>query len=138
MNRPLVAGASVLVLIGLMGQGGHSAPPDKLISAFMQMKLDHAQETLEAIALNDFEGISRHAQKLSLLALDEQWMVIQTPEYRMHSDDFKRHCDAMAQSAKQENLDGATLAYMQMTMSCVNCHKYTRDVRTARAALERR
>jgi hypothetical protein len=38
----------------------------------------------------------------------------------------------MVKMAKDKNLDGAALAYVQLTMSCVNCHKYVREIRMTR------
>ena len=35
----------------------------------------------------------------------------------------------VAEKARQKNLDGATLAYVRMTIQCVKCHEYTRDNR---------
>ena len=33
----------------------------------------------------------------------------------------------MQAKAKAKNLDGATLAYVRLTMNCIECHKYVRD-----------
>ena len=85
-----------------------------------------SQKLLAAIALEDFEEISRTSQKISLLTEDENWRVIQTAEYRRHSDDFKRASNAVTEAARKKNLDGAVLAYMQMTMQCVQCHQHVR------------
>ena len=46
-----------------------------------------------------------------------------------HSVEFRRTADAITAAAKKKNLDGAALAYVDMTMKCVNCHKYVRGVR---------
>lgn len=40
---------------------------------------------------------------------------------------FQRTVDTLAEHAKDKNLDGATLAYIDMSMSCMKCHKYTRN-----------
>lgn len=101
------------------------------ISTFMQLKLSHAQHVLEGLALEDFETIAKHAANLSTLAEDEKWMVFQTPEYRRYSAEFQDNCRNLQRAAERKSIDGATLAYVQVTMSCVNCHKYTRGVRMA-------
>ena len=33
--------------------------------------------------------------------------------------------------AKAKNIEGVTLAYFEMTMSCVRCHTYVREIRDA-------
>jgi hypothetical protein len=35
----------------------------------------------------------------------------------------------MAAKARDRNLDGATLAYLDLSMSCVKCHQAIRDRR---------
>ncbi len=121
---------------------GKQAKPDKAapadqgpkpdnVAAFMQLKLTHAQKVLEGIALEDFDEIAKHSQAMGLLAQDENWRVYQTPEYREHSADFQRTAAKLTKAALDKNLDGAALAYLQLTMGCVNCHKYTRGVRIA-------
>jgi hypothetical protein len=86
---------------------------------------------LENLALEDFQAISKNSQALSLLSLAASWQVMQTPEYAQQSLEFRRAADAMTEAARNRNLDGAALAYVEMTMKCVNCHKYVRGVRLA-------
>jgi len=49
----------------------------------------------------------------------------------MNSNDFRRAAETMIQQAKAKNTDGIALAYVDMTLSCVRCHKYVREVRMA-------
>lgn len=106
-------------------------PKPNDVAAFMQLKLTHAQKVLEGIAVEDFDEIAKHSQAMGLLAQDENWRVYQTPEYREHSADFQRTAASLTKAALDKNLDAAALAYLQLTMGCVNCHKYTRGVRIA-------
>jgi hypothetical protein len=96
----------------------------------MQLKLRYAQKVLEGVAIEDFDLVAKNAQMLGLLAQDENWQVYQTPEYRQHSADFQRRADELARAAKAKNLDGAAIKYLELTMCCVNCHKYTRDIQS--------
>jgi hypothetical protein len=116
------------------------APPPPIrrtndVGAFMRLKLNHAQKVLEGIALEDFPAIAKNAQAMSLLVEDENWAVYQTPEYRHFSSDFRRISDQLMKEGREKRLDAAALAYVQLTMSCVNCHKYVRDARMARGQL---
>jgi hypothetical protein len=52
-----------------------------------------------------------------------------TEDYARQSADFRRSCDSLRKAAKAKNLDGAALAWMEVTMKCVQCHKYVRDER---------
>lgn len=105
---------------------------DETLSRFMRAKLGHSQKILEALALEDYDQIAKSAQEMSLLSQAELWQVLQTPDYLQHSIEFRRSADAITDAAKKKNLDGAALAYVDMTLKCVNCHKYVRKVKTAR------
>ena len=50
----------------------------------------------------------------------------QPPEYRTQLRSFQSSVSDIVTSAEDENLDGATLAFTQMTVSCVKCHKELR------------
>jgi cytochrome c556 len=64
-----------------------------------------------------------------LLSLDANWQILQTEEYAMHSHDFRHAAAGLIAASQKKNLDGAVLAYFQMTQSCVNCHRHVRDQR---------
>jgi hypothetical protein len=104
------------------------APPEK-VSKFMRAKLVHSQKILEALALEDFAQLAKHSQDLKLLSQESNWNVLQTEQYLRHSDDFRRRADALTDAAKKKNLDGASLAFVELTLNCVQCHKHVRDVR---------
>jgi len=38
----------------------------------------------------------------------------------------------IAKKARAKNMDGVTLAYFDLTKSCVRCHEHLREVRDAR------
>jgi hypothetical protein len=99
----------------------------KEVEAFMRLKLEHSQKLLEGVTLADFGSIKKHAQKLGALSQDENWRVVQTREYRESSSDFQKITERMSKAADEQNLDAATLAYVQLTLNCVDCHKHVRD-----------
>ena len=107
--------------------------PQRGRDIIMQQKLGNAQKLLEGLAIKDFELIEKHADELGVLSKRAEWLVLKTPEYTRHSDDFRRHIETMSRMAREKNLDACALAYVQMTMSCINCHKYVREVRIAQA-----
>lgn len=115
---------------------GQSKQPSR-VSQLMADKLKHAKTVLEGLALGDFAKISRSAEELVQLSKTAEWMVLRTPKYEMYSNEFRRAADSTIQKARAKNLDGATLAYFEMTMSCVRCHQYVREVRDARLPGER-
>src|SRR5579862_1771713 len=98
----------------------------------MMEKLDKSKMLLEGIAMSDFQKIGTSAEGLIQLSKTAEWFVFRTPRYELHSNEFRRAAENIAQKAKDKNLDGVTLAYFDLTMTCVRCHQYVREVRDAR------
>jgi len=106
-----------------------SAPKADAVADFMRAKLGHSQHVLEGLSLEDYDLIARGAQELALASQASSWQVLQTEEYARQSGEFRRSCDSLRNAAKAKNLDGAALAWMEVTMKCIQCHKYVRDQR---------
>ena len=92
----------------------------------MERKLLHAKALLEGLATEDYDRISRDAQALSLISLESAWNVLITEEYLKQSSAFRRSLESIRDGAKAKNVDRATLGYVDMTIRCVECHKYVR------------
>lgn len=128
--------ATLLALTFAATTGGQSprnetpvANSETSVQDLMGVKLVHAKDLLEALALEDFESIARNAQQLELLSRDSGWSVLQTQTYRELSNEFRRASRSLNESARAKNLDGASLAYVQLTLNCVQCHKHVRQER---------
>ena len=109
------------------GRGGDDPDKPTKVTELMHEKLKYAQNVLEGIALNDFDKIADNADELMNVSKQAEWVVVKTPQYEMFSNQFRRSVESMAKNAKAKNLDGATLDYMDLTMTCVKCHKYVRE-----------
>jgi hypothetical protein len=126
----------LIVLVGLLlcvppALFGGAAEP-KSVSELMQSKLRHSQKVLEGIAVNDCDKIAANAEELIEISKATQWRVIKTPRYELYSNDFQRAAEALVKNAKDKNLDAATLSYVDLTLTCVKCHKHVREVRMVR------
>jgi hypothetical protein len=99
-------------------------PPSRV--TFMRTKLIHAQKVLEGIAKEDYDEVAKSSQAISLLTMEEQWNVMTTEQYLRQSRAFRDSADAITDAAKARNLDAMSLAYVDMTLSCVKCHKSLR------------
>jgi hypothetical protein len=137
----------LLTLVALLGSvtllGGHhgparSEPPprdrleDKKITELMQSKLRHSQKVLEGVAVGDFKEIAANAEDLIAISKEAEWRVLKTPQYELRSNEFRRTADELVKNAEAKNLDAAALSYVELTMTCVKCHKYVRGVRSVR------
>jgi len=122
---------ALLALTSWLLPTGHAAEPAPLrpddVAVFMRAKLDHSSEVLEGLSLADFEKIRRGGQLLALASQASSWQVLQSEEYARQSVAFRRACERLERAATEKNLDAAALAWMDVTMKCVQCHRYVRD-----------
>ena len=125
----LLAGFAMFACIPILNGDG---PKDSKVQQLMKKKLQHSQRVLEGIALNDFGLISRNAEDLIQVSKEAEWHVLKSPQYDVNSNEFRRSAGALFQAAKDKNVDGAALAYVDLTLSCVRCHKHLREIRQAR------
>ncbi len=96
--------------------------------ALMRKKLDSAQNVLEGLTLEDFRLIAKGAGELKAASTSAEFNVINDGYYNAYAARFRRTTEKMEKAAREKNLDLATLAYLDMTLSCVECHKYVRVV----------
>ena len=59
----------------------------------------------------------------------EKWAHAGQPEYQTQLRLFEFADRELIRAASTQNLEAATLAYTQLTISCVNCHKIVRDAK---------
>ena len=100
----------------------------KDVKRFMRGKLTYSQQALEGLTLENFGAIEKSAQQMALLSMDASWNVLETEEYYERSADFRRSVQELQSAAHKKNLDGAALAYMGVTLKCIECHRYVRAV----------
>jgi hypothetical protein len=103
-----------------------AADKDQPVSFWMTKKLEYSQNILAGIATADFDKIIANAQSMRNLSKVEGFVRTQTPGYRAQLHIFEESADEIIRQAKKDNVDGAALAFAQLTISCVNCHKHLR------------
>jgi hypothetical protein len=117
-----------LFAAALAAQEGVQRPRSR--AEFMRMKLEYSKKVLEGLTLEDYETISKNAKALRRLSAAAEWEVptiLNATDYVVFTTEFQRLADEMERKAKDKNIDGATLAYLRLTMNCVTCHKYVRQ-----------
>lgn len=102
------------------------------VNPLMADKLKNAQSLLEGLTTNDYDKIQKSAEELIRISKAAEWTVYKTPQYEVQTNNFRRAAETIIQKAKAKNLDGATLAYVDMTVTCVRCHQHCREVRDTR------
>ena len=99
---------------------------NRAVKEFMRDKLELSQRVLEGLATEDYDLIIAKGTKLSAMSQQADWRLFENPDYVQQSVTFRRHVNSLVKAAKEKNVDAATLAYVRMTMSCVDCHKLVR------------
>ena len=101
-------------------------PKDKA-SAWMKYKLAASQKILEGMTRADYAMIEKHAAAMQNVGYLEEWGRADVPGYASHLHAFKHANRDLVLAAQAKNLDGVTIAYSQLTISCMQCHRFIRD-----------
>ena len=102
-------------------------PPLPSEQQVMQVKLKRAQALLEALVKEDFKAMEQNSTSLAEISRATAFLrAYKTEEYELQARVFQRAADTLSAKAKDKNLDGATLAYLDMTQCCVACHNHFR------------
>jgi hypothetical protein len=103
-------------------------PKSHPVSFWMEKKLEYSQEILRGLATGDLEVVAQKAEQMRVLSRIEGWVRNGKPGYRAQFQAFQFANAEILRNARADNLDGATLGFQQLTISCVSCHKILRDV----------
>ncbi len=101
--------------------------PKSAQAKLMAAKLKHAQALLEGLAVNDFTKITKSADELLVISKTAEFSARKTKEYELQTLLFRRALDDINRKSKEKNLDGTALGYVDLTLTCVRCHQYTRE-----------
>ena len=115
-----------LALVFLAARVAGAAEPEEA-SFWMKKKMEYSQNILAGLAKADFAEIEKNAMSMNGLSQIENWVRAKSPEYKRQLTTFRSANKSLIRMAQDEDVDGATLAFMQLTQSCVECHKLIRD-----------
>lgn len=94
---------------------------------WMKKKLEFSQEILAGLTAGDFDRVNTNAQMLGFVGYLSAWLRADEEAYKRQITYFEFATKELGRQAKEKNMDGATLAYNQLTTSCVQCHKVVRE-----------
>ena len=124
--KPIVRVLTALcVAAGFVCAASHGEEPSKTAD-LMQQKLKASQKVLEGLSKGDFDAIETNAEALLRISHQAEWSSVKSADYELFTNQFRRAADDLVKNAKEKNLDGAALGYVEMTLTCVKCHKYVR------------
>lgn len=124
----VVAGIATITSIGIAKEAATDAKlAQQVQESLMKQKLEHAQGLLGALAIGDFERMITHSKELQRISLEARWSQPHSPAYAEYGEDFRSALERVALSAEKQNIDGASLNYVQVVLTCVQCHKVVRE-----------
>ena len=96
----------------------------------MKGKRERAHAILDALTAGDHNALRLNAEVMIQIADMRVFVTAyKTDEYKFQAQVFKHAADDLLAAAKAKNLDGAALAYADMTRTCVKCHSHFRGVK---------
>jgi cytochrome c556 len=122
----------MLVLISAVAGVTMAADPakdsekQKALNTLMEKKLEYSQQVLAGLTREDYDLVVKNAKAMNTMTELEKWFRADTQEYRAQLQIFEFANNELVRLAEERNLDGISTAYVQLTLSCVNCHKYVR------------
>jgi hypothetical protein len=122
------------IVVGLaawlgLGAGGAQGPEVKHV---MREKLVRAEHILEAVVTSDWVSLETNSRELERLTDDPRWTVLKYPEYARQTTGFVTAIQALHLAAAQRDLEKTPRAYVDVTLKCVECHRYLARERIAR------
>ena len=122
------------IVVGLsawlgLAAGGTQGPEVKHV---MREKLARAENILEAVVTSDWVSLETNSRELERLTNDPRWTVLKYPEYARQTAGFVKAIQALHLAAAQRDLEKTPRAYVDVTLKCVECHRYLARERIAK------
>ena len=100
---------------------------DKNPSIWMKKKLDYSQNILAGVTSEDFDKIADNARAMKGLGKFEAFVRSRNAAYTRQLQTFEEINDEIIRQADNDNVEGVALAFTQLTINCINCHKVLRQ-----------
>ena len=97
------------------------------MSVWMERKLEYSQTIFKALAMGDLDTVKFNASQMNLIGKVEGFARMKNKPYQAQLHTFDRISYELTQQADKDNIEGATLAFNQLTVNCVQCHQLLRD-----------
>ena len=113
------------------GQETDDAAAERSIDRFMRQKLGATKRILKGLMTNDLKLVEDNADELLKMSHEEKWRASNDMMYLHHSIKFRNAAADLHSSAADKSMDGASLAWVKVTISCIKCHEWVRDTMLA-------
>lgn len=101
--------------------------PASALSRFMRQKLQASNLILEGLCTEDLKMVSEGSASLMKMSTQEKWRVSNDIMYRRYSTEFVNAVEELQKEAEDNNMDGTSMAWVNVTMKCLKCHEWVRN-----------
>ncbi len=101
--------------------------PDHSLTRFMRQKLQASSLILEGLCTEDLKRVSEGSVTLMKMSHEEKWRVSNDIMYRRYSTEFIHSVEELQKEAEDNNMDGTSMAWVNVTMKCLKCHEWVRN-----------
>lgn len=101
--------------------------PARALAKFMRQKLHASNLILEGLCTEDLQMVSEGSQTLMKMSSEERWRVSNDVMYRRYSNEFVQSVEELQKEAEDNDMDGTSMAWVNVTMKCLKCHEWVRN-----------
>ena len=109
------------------GSADKQDDPDPALKKFMRQKLHASNQILEGLCTEDLEMVSDGSDTLMKMSGEEHWRVSNDIMYRRYSTEFMHAVEELQKEAEDNDMNGTSLAWVNVTMKCLKCHEWVRN-----------
>jgi len=109
-----------------MATTGNKASP-KSIQKMMQDKQAHMNQVFAKLVRGQVPKIQTEAETLRMISAVNSWHMAEDEEFIRYNKNFQEALRTLELRSKEGNPDATYLAYIQVGMVCMQCHKHVRD-----------
>jgi len=109
------------------GSADKKDEPDRILRKFMRQKLQASNLILEGLCTDDLQMVSEGSQTLMKMSSEERWRVSNDIMYRRYSSEFVHAVEELQKEAEDDDMNGTSMAWVNVTMKCLKCHEWVRN-----------
>jgi hypothetical protein len=99
-----------------------------IFQSVVRIRTDCALVRSRLRSFKDFALVREGAQGVTALVKGQHWFVLNTPEYNDYSKNMEQAAQRLVKAADNNNIEAAALRYFDLTLNCIDCHRYLETV----------
>ena len=109
------------------GNADKQDEPERALERFMRQKLQASSLILEGLCTEDLKMVSEGSDTLMKMSREEHWRVSNDVMYRRYSEQFIHAVEELKHEAEDNDMNGTSMAWVNVTMKCLKCHEWVRN-----------